>query len=86
MKVFVVFRIFGEGDSYSVFDFDSIHSTLELAQEEIANKDNDIKHMDLLYESMTEENNYTLIGKRPEYGTTRYSYFGGYIIEEMEVK
>jgi hypothetical protein len=100
-KVYVVFEVSGDGDGYSQFDLRMIADTLEIAKVHASKITKDLVdnetfrkehreetkgYMDLVHKSMTKENDYTYIGQRKEVSIyCEYNYFGGIIIEEMEL-
>lgn len=91
-KVYGVFAAFGEGDSYTTFDLMDLASTpekgIELAMEDYTDWRAPKQERDLCHPDMTDETPY-VVCKRDDSvisGTTGYNCFGGYIIEEMEVK
>lgn len=87
MKAYAIFIIWGEGDSNAIFDFLEAHSSIELAKEFIASHITEHEYTDFVSKLMTKENNYTFIGTREECeGWCQWGHFGGYVIEEIEIK
>ncbi len=93
VPVFVIFKVFGEGDGNSCFDMVSLASTLEEATDWIAAdyaKDPRFPYRDYgvdgVHKDMNKENNYTYVGKRTDCNSEcDYSGFGGYVVEQMSL-
>lgn len=88
--IFVVFRAFGEGDGWTVYDMEGAFSTLELARAYILTKyDNNywsIKDACIMavHSDMHENNHWIYVGKRDNCKSDcPYGCEGGWIIEEM---
>ena len=93
MKVSCLFRLFGGGDSETKSNFEGVFSSAEKAINEVKIPEfylelgrNGKPKIDFSHESMSMEKPY-YIGKRADCKEeTSYGHFGGFVIEENEVK
>lgn len=93
MKVSCLFRVFGDGDSETTFGLEGVFSSAEKAINEVKIPEfylelgrNGKPKIDFSHESMSMEKPY-YIGKRADCKEeTSYGHFGGFVIEENEVK
>jgi hypothetical protein len=91
MQVYLLFETFGDGDSYTVFNFVKAFKTAEdaviFAGEHL--KTCNIECKELISENMTPANNYTLIVDENDTSSyasmCQYGYFGGLVIRLVEV-
>jgi hypothetical protein len=81
--VYCAFRVYGDGDSYTSFDFLFVTDTVESAIKLLPK--NEIKYVDCVHSSMNENNNYVYVGSRQNCRNDCAS-FGGYVIEENPIK
>jgi hypothetical protein len=93
-KVYVVFSVCGDGDSYSSFDLEGVSFSLDGARGIVVRSEAETewpvpRDMELVHKSMRKNNHYTFVGSRKDKSINDicgYGCFGGYIIEEMEVQ
>jgi len=85
--MYAVYYIYGDGDSYPIFDLIGVAQNEELARILILSSGSH-QEMSLIHENMTEENNYTLVETRANArinckNFVSYSHFGGYLISKL---
>ena len=84
MKVYCLYKLFGDGDSYTRFGLLSIHKTIDGARKVVPVIEG---RMDLAHEDMNADNNYTVVAKRDDCcEMINYNQCGGYVIEETEIQ
>jgi len=81
MKVYAIFTVFGEGDSYSIFTLEKICNDKKTAWEKAKDVFNNLKSTKKISNILACED-----VKKDASEMCDFSHFGGIIIEEMDLE
>lgn len=93
MKVFCLFKLYGSGDSETESELQDVFSTAKKAVENLKIPESFLKigrngkpNIDFAHESISMEKPYYIGSRKDCKEDVRYAHFGGFVIEETEVK